>query len=704
MTPARLSIRRALARLLAVSVLVPAALIWAVGRWTASASVEHLWGQTAERLTALVEQETRIHLETGTTALSMNDAALADRWVEAGDRRALLGYLLAGLRANPHVTWYTFAGADGAYLSAYRDPGGTTRLTWREQEEEGTRYRDFVVEADGSWRALPEEVKDYDPRRRAWYREALASDDAVWSKPFLFTSGPPGFILSRRARGTDDREVGVWAIEYEMSYVSGVLARSSFGQHGRNYLLTRDGSVIGHPSAIGEDATREGWIVAERDGRREIANAATHPDLWLRLAWERLAAAMPDAPRRFELEVDDTTVLAVAAPFRGGHGMDWLVIVAIPEGDILATIHRNNLWAALAALAIALGFLAFGVTYAVRRLSHPLVRIAGDLREMARLETEGAPAIHDSVFQEVAQMVDARERMRGGLRSFQKYVPVDLVKQLLDRGEEARLGGAARDLTVLFTDVADFTRISEEIGEPRILVEALGDYLQVVGDVIAAEGGTVDKFIGDGVMAFWGAPVERPDHALRACEAAWAMEFRLDALRPAWRAAGRPTFETRYGINTGEVVVGNIGSADRMNYTVMGDVVNVASRLEGICKLYGVRIAIGPATQAAVAARFLTRPVDCVEAKGKRQAIVFHELLGPHGQVDEAVRHHARVHTEAFDRFLSRDFAGARAGFEEARRLAPHDLAASVLISRCDSCLANPPPPDWTAAARLDRK
>jgi adenylate cyclase len=447
----------------------------------------------------------------------------------------------------------------------------------------------------------------------------------------------------------------------------------------------------------------DGWIVVERDGAKAIASATTHRDPWLRSAFEKTCCQV-ETVRNAKFDLDGDSYLCAATAFPEDSGLDWLVVLAIPESDILGTLHRNSIFAAVAAIVIAAFFLVFGFLQARRRLTRPLENIARDLEEMSRLETEKDPRVQASRITEVEGMVRAREAMRGGLRSFKKYVPVDLVRELMESGQEARLGGERRVLSVMFSDVIGFTRISEELGDPQALVSALGEYLDVMSAIIARYDGTVDKYVGDAILAFWGAPKPHPSHELAACKAAWDSQVMLRILRDRWSATGHPLFHARIGVNTGEMVVGNIGSAARMNYTVMGDAANLGSRLEGLCTVYGLEIAIGEATAEAVRDAFEVRPVDCVEVKGREQATVFYELLGPCGSVSEERMAFAKSYEKAFDLYMRRAFGEARAAFEAALELEPADVAARELATRCATYEREPPPDDWTGAVRLTRK
>ena len=300
-------------------------------------------------------------------------------------------------------------------------------------------------------------------------------------------------------------------------------------------------------------------------------------------------------------------------------------------------------------------------------------------------------------------MVAVRERMRGGLRSFTKYVPAQLVRDLLAEGLEARLGGESRPLTIMFSDVVGFTAISEQLGEPQALVDALSEYLEAMSATIAECGGTVDKYIGDAVMAFWGAPRPLEDHPKQAVRAAWLCQERLAALRDGWPDT-HPAFNTRIGLHTGEVVVGNIGWEDRMNYTVMGDAVNLASRLEALCQRYGIDVSLSEDTYDAVREEFLARPVDCVAVKGKEKPIVLYELLGPRDEASADTVAFCDATTQGFAHYRARAFEAACEDYERALELRPGDVAATLMLERCRAYIASPPPDDWTGVQKLTSK
>src|SRR5205085_9020782 len=214
--------------------------------------------------------------------------------------------------------------------------------------------------------------------------------------------------------------------------------------------------------------------------------------------------------------------------------------------------------------------------------------------------------------------------MAQGLAAFRKYIPADLVKRLVSDGNGARLGGAVKTMSVMFVDLAGFTGMSERLGDR--IIPLLSRYFDSVSTQIQQTGGTIDKFIGDAVMAFWGAPAPNPDHAVDCCRAALACQRAMGEAGLV-DDHGEPV-KIRIGINSGDMLVGNIGSEVRLNYTVIGDAVNIASRLESTNKAYGSTIIIGPETRRLAGNRIIVRELDRLAVYGRAGGLQIYELLG----------------------------------------------------------------------------
>ncbi|MCK4776877.1 MAG: adenylate/guanylate cyclase domain-containing protein, partial [Actinomycetia bacterium] len=210
---------------------------------------------------------------------------------------------------------------------------------------------------------------------------------------------------------------------------------------------------------------------------------------------------------------------------------------------------------------------------------------------------------------------------------FGKYVNPEVVEELLKDPNALKLGGENRLITVLFSDVRGFTTISEQLGDPQKLVELLNEYLGAMTDIILGDDGTLDKYVGDEIMAFWGAPIEDKDHAFKSCKSALKQMERLHELQAQWKAEGKPYVNIGIGVNTGIMTVGNMGSSARMDYTLMGDNVNLGARLEGVNKQYGTNIIISEYTYNYVRNRVVVRELDRIRVKGKSEPVLIFELI-----------------------------------------------------------------------------
>jgi adenylate cyclase len=382
------------------------------------------------------------------------------------------------------------------------------------------------------------------------------------------------------------------------------------------------------------------------------------------------------------------------------HG--WVVVTVIPERDFLASIERAARMLLLGLIAVTVVLALIAVFFANRLIASPLLRIAAQLKHFETFRLDLITRLV-SPLRELDDLSGALIQMRTGLASFQKFIPTDLVRTLVARGIEAAPGGHHETLTVMFTDLAGFTAISEQLGDA--VVEPLTEYLESSSGAITRGRGTIDKFIGDAVMAFWGAPVPNADHAADACAAALECqrllaEQRTDAIRTA-----RMPLRMRIGINSGSVLVGNIGSRDRLSYTVIGDPVNVASRLEPLNKLYDTEIIIGEETRRLAGERIVARRLDRVAVYGKSQGVAIYELVAMADDDTSESRDWIRAYEGGLDAYANRRWDEA-IGLCEAAIAArgQPDRPALQLIGRCRRHQAVPPPADWTGLITLETK
>jgi adenylate cyclase len=296
--------------------------------------------------------------------------------------------------------------------------------------------------------------------------------------------------------------------------------------------------------------------------------------------------------------------------------------------------------------------------------------------------------------------LEAREK--SWLRqAFGRYLSPDLVASLINHPDRLQLGGEEVEVTVLFADLAGFSRVSEEMTPPA-LINLLNDYFTPMTRIILDQDGTLDKYMGDSLMALWGAPLPLPDHALRACRAALEMQAAMHRLQQDWQARGLPPLGIRMGLHAGPVVAGNVGSREHFNYTVLGDAVNLAARLEGVNRHYGTEILVSEDLCRQTGGAFLLRELDQVLVKGRARPVTVYELLGPRPAAGEPPWVAAFAAGRAA--YLERRWDLAAAHFQEVLSRKVDDGPAKLFLQRCRGYLEQPPPSDWQGVFILESK
>jgi len=289
-------------------------------------------------------------------------------------------------------------------------------------------------------------------------------------------------------------------------------------------------------------------------------------------------------------------------------------------------------------------------------------------------------------------LIEGRQR-RLVVKALSQYVSPEVAAQI-DRDPGAlKLSGERRTMTVMFTDIQGFTDLSERLDEHK-LTDLLNYYLDEMSSIVLSTNGTLDKYIGDAIMSFWSAPIEQSDHALRACRAAVAMEKREREIQDTLNAMGASGLLTRIGINTGPMVFGNMGSKQKFNYSVLGDAVNLGSRLEGANKFYGSRILVALPTAELVRGQIVMRKLDVLRVKGKLKPMPVYEVLAE-APGDEELEFRVRLYEDAFEYYQQRRWSDALAQVKLLLSRAPFDAPAIALRDRIENMISNPPSADW---------
>ena len=519
-----------------------------------------------------------------------------------------------------------------------------------------------------------------DPRTRPWYQKAQLKKQLVWvTYKFLragSTKEPLGVTAAFPFYNSQKKLLGVFAVDMLIESISKYL---------HDIMLTKDSAIF-----VVDDG---GDLISTYDIEKHYFEDKALPKMaslekqWLKKSFV-LFQQKQQSP--FIYKLDGRKYISVyekIANIRSDN--PWYVAIVMPINDIVAPLRKNVLLAMIfTSLALIIGIILASIFSST--LSRPIKRLAQDANLICQLKLTEVKAVFSRVI-EISEMEAAFMKMKRALSSFQLYMPTALVKKLVASDKVATLGGEIKELTVIFTDIKDFTALSEDI-HPQQLMQYLSRYFQILTEVIIDMYGTVDKYIGDGLMAFWGAPTDDPEHAVHACQAVLKAQKVLQALNQEWCAENKPEVITRIGVNTGNVVVGNVGSDDRLNYTALGDHVNLTSRLEGLNKVYGSNVIVSEFTYNKVKDKFKFRLLDKVAAKGKHHGIYIYELLGDITDTPDVQREeYNRDFLAAFTHYEQGAWQMAIKLFVAMQQQYPEDKLIKMLIERCTKFAANPP-------------
>jgi adenylate cyclase len=681
----RVGIRLALTGLVLASIVISAIgvhLLW----WRTAEQNSHALAATIdEQIVAAVGKE----LDTITTQARAAHTAIRTLFVQnvlgtrEADKREFV--FLSQLQAQPGISWVAFGWPDGAFFAAHKL--GDLGLEMMEIGQiDGVRKRrvdDYkVVVGDIEFEKRRFENTDFDVTQQQWYREGIKNDEPSW---FEVTMHPIGVRPSIAYVGPIDvyqKRQGVLAVIIENTRLAQFLSQLSVGKMGAAFILRHDGAVVAAPDPNADETNMQ----RSDQALLPIAQGA--------IKQADMSDSTDKAGRRVRFIADGNAYAVTMTPlaFAG-----WTLATVIPEAEFLGPIEATirKLLIGLAILVVAAA--ALSAWLARRVIAAPLITVVDELKHVERFELDQVRR-HSSRIVELANLSNAIADMAGGLAAFGKYIPTDLVRMLLREGVEPRPGGAARTLTVMFADIAGFTGLSERLGD-RIF-PLLSGYLDTMSREVSSHGGTIDKFIGDAVMAFWGAPVANADHVVDACRAALACQRALRASGVV-DDAGRP-LKVRIGINSGNMLVGNIGSELRLNYTVIGDAVNVASRLEGANKEYGTEIIIGEETRRLAGDRVQVRELDRLMVYGRSGGLAIYELLDVAS--DAGLPPWVALYERGLAAYRAQDFAGAIALFGQVLEQRPADQPARIMLARSKDLLAAPPGKDWQATNAMKVK
>lgn len=607
-------------------VLVQSLLLIALGYWGSQRLVSTIGHSTQDAVHARIQDKVIAFLAKGISVVDAMSNSPSLR--PAGERSVQTAELLwVLLQQSKELDSLYVANDAGRMLLVTRTPtpavrrivrdDDTTIETWEHKPPEDAendtqgRYATQRIEAYRS---------DYDPSSRSWYQQALAKPLPVWTAPYVFNAsqklGVTYALQSPRRESDGSAQRLVVAGDVTLDRLSEFVRLFSRTGYGDSALISAQYDVLARsdvpglldrlaPPTTGVLGAIHAHMLADGSARGTVT----------------AGFSLDHGGRRYLVQTS-------RIPATG-----WRLISWVPEDKVLGDLRRAVLWS----LALVLVFLALILLVSLRLsklVTAPVENLSRIARRIGRLDVDNLPRVESRVL-EIQQLDQALDESARSLKAFRKFVPMDVVTQLIEAGHALTPNGSPRRITVMFTDLEGFTRISELITTDQ-LVDQLTEYFNLATRVFARHGGTVDKFIGDAIMVLWGAPSDLEDAEYKACLAALELQAEMDVRNAHWRVRGMPEFKTRIGIHTGMVVAGVLGSNDRMSYTAFGDTINVASRIEGINKDLGTRVLISEATCAGLDGRLATRRIEeQIELRGRQMRLVLYEVLAGPPREDE---------------------------------------------------------------------
>lgn len=462
---------------------------------------------------------------------------------------------------------------------------------------------------DTDWNVIgSEQIKStYDPRTDVWYTSMQSWPTTHWNVAYLprgatthMTSLQGGVTVSVPINDDFGKFMGIVATNLNLQQLSNSIAYQKIGKSGKAFILDSDGDII-IPSSTSSVVIQKQFHDLNDFFFKKLSTTGQH---------------------NFFLEEEGVQYLARISEFPLTQEHLWYVAVIVPFNDFFEDVIKTQHRTLLISFCILIIFSVL-IYFASKHISVPIMQLASEVDRLRRFQFEKLRKIKGHII-EINTLDTAIDAMRATLRTFGRYIPKDIVKGLVERGQEITLGGERREITIMFSDIANFTTYSESLPVEK-LTPFLAAYFDTLSKIIIDENGTIDKYIGDSIMVFWGAPQPVVNQESKACRTALKC---LAVCIQRQKENPLENWTSRFGIHCGEVFVGNIGTTERMNYTVIGDTVNTAARLQELNKQYLTSIIITETIQKKIGAGFIVRPLDFLAVKGKKIKIAIYELVG----------------------------------------------------------------------------
>ena len=650
--------------------------------------------------------------------------------VDINNKQEREQFYLSLLKANLDFTWISFGFPNGDFFGAQydreKDQIKIFNRIYTGVDKLSTQYIDFYTKTNNDYKYYSSSIDEgypYYSIERSWYDKAVKEITPVWRDIYKFSTTGNAGLNTAVSLHMGGELVGVISIAFELKDISVYLGNeikiggtNDTEKQGKVFIINKRNQLIAsqNPEEIQfKTFVNEDGI--EKKSLREL-NEIENP----------YTMAINNSILKHEIPIEDlkeftyqkyyypetgenyfTTFMPAFKNLSEEHKslrqLDWIIATSIPDSIYLGEIAKNSFNLLIFLLILLIVSSVFFLFLTKAFIANPILKISNQFTFIKNFDLANIAYMH-SYIKEVNILSRAMVQMTHGLLSFQKYIPTELVKEMISQGIEAEIGGEERELSIFFSDIVGFTNVFEKEGNK--LIHQLGEYLSEMSNIILNQKGSIDKYIGDSIMAFWGAPIKEKEHAVLCCRAAVNCQRVLASLRSQWSDEGKPLLFARIGINTGTVVVGNVGSIKRLNYTVMGDPVNLSSRLESLNKAYKTEILIGQSTYEKAKNEIIARKIDTVAVYGKTVKEDIYELL----LMNEDLRvtddfEWIKYYEKALNLYKQRKWDNAINLFKKAiMKKEQKDYPAMLFILNCKKFKDNPPPPDWDGTRIMRRK
>lgn len=525
---------------------------------------------------------------------------------------------------------------------------------------------------------------DYDPRVRPWYLQAKKEKKTIWTDIYYYKPIPDLGITVATPAYRHGKFYGVFGIDVNLKYLAELINKQRIREHGFCFIITKKGKLIVYPD--------HDVFATASPKKFEFLNVHDIPIPLISQSLDKFYKS-GEKKQVFPFEYNGATYMVSYEPVPAFVNYEWLVGVVVPKSDF--TKDLQSLY--VTTLTIGIIILILGMIFISALISHivqPIKLLVKETENIKDFNLEGEVVIKSRI-KEIIYLKDSIHSMKKGLKLFQKYIPKILVKQLIESGEDVRVGGVRKKLTSFFSDIEGFTSICEKT-DPNLLLIQMSEYFEELTQIIIKEKGTIDKYIGDSIMAFWGSPLPEAIPSHHAARAALFCQSRLGYLNAKWVSEGKVPLITRIGIHSGEAIVGNVGSSERLNYTAIGDSINIASRLEAINKNYKTRIIVSDVVYEQIKDAFILRFVDCVIVKGRSSGINIYELLSDNIQkIAFDITTYNATFSKGFHAYQQQQWDDAISYFNCCLDIYPTDNIAPIFIDRCAQFKLTPPDFEW---------